>query len=302
MLVKSDTLKAAGHALYKKDLKEYRRYLIFRACCALRSREVDDLLAFFSATPFREELLSLVPSFLEQTTRSFFYKGSTWAERTAIVKNHVTVLEEHFTEDFIRSLYTRGETLFSDDIDGEPLSVRLSFHAGQRKEGCLTLMMHFEDVYLFQVFLWFNRTSSGETECVIGALQGHTHSAESVKKLTKTYEGYRPKNLMFYMVRLLAQKLGAVRIRAVTNEGYYAMNHLRLDRKLKTDFSVFWRECEGQLDEADPRFYLIPVEEPRKALDEVKANKRAQYRRRFEKLDAIKETVLNILDKGCRHD
>lgn len=102
-------------------------------------------------------------------------------------------------------------------------------------------------------------------------------------------------------MRLLSESVGAVRIRAVTNEGYYAMNHVRLDRKLKTDFSVFWTECEGVLDPKDSRFFLIPVEEPRKSLEEVKANKRAQYRRRFEKLDAIKVSVLQRLQKGLTH-
>ena len=43
------------------------------------------------------------------------------------------------------------------------------------------------------------------------------------------------------------------------------------------------------------------MEEPRKSLEEVKANKRAQYRRRFEKLDAIKVSVLQRLQKGLTH-
>lgn len=301
MIHRDETLKKVGAALYKKSFKEYRRYMVFRARCFWHKREIDDLLAFFDETPLRRELLALVPSFVEQPTRAFFYKASTWEERLAAVKNHVITLEEHFSPEFIRQIYTSGATLWNDEIEGKRLHVALRFHAGQRKEGCITLVMHWEGVALFQVFLRFDRNAAGELECIIGALQGHPHGGESVKLLTKAYEGYRPKNLMFYLVRLLSESVGAVRIRAVTNEGYYAMNHVRLDRKLKTDFSVFWTECEGVLDPKDSRFFLIPVEEPRKSLEEVKANKRAQYRRRFEKLDAIKVSVLQRLQKGLTH-
>lgn len=302
MINRAQTLRAVGDALYHKSLKEYRRYLIFRARCFLHRAEIDDLLAFFDETPLRRELLTLVPSFVEQPTRAFFYKASTWDERIAAVKNHVKTLEAEFEPSFIREIYTTGATLWEDEIEGKRLHVALRFHAGQRKEGCMTLVMHWDNIPLFQVFLRFDVNAVGELECVIGALQGHPQGGESVKLLTKAYEGYRPKNLMFYLVRLLSESVGAVRIRAVTNEGYYAMNHVRLDRKLKTDFSVFWTECEGVLDPQDARFFLIPVEEPRKSLDEVKANKRAQYRRRFEKLDMIKVAVLQRLKKGLSHD
>ncbi len=275
--------------------------MLFRGRCFLHRAQIDDLLAFFSATPQREKLLALVPSFLEQCTRSFFYRDSSWEERIRAVKKHVLLLEENFSSAFIQQLYTGGVTLWREELDGSPVTVGLHFHAGQRKEGCLTLVMHWEGLRLFQVFFRFDRTLSGEVEVAVGALQGHPQGGDCVKKLTKAYEGYRPKNLMFYLLRLIGRAVGAVRIRAVTNEGYYAMNHLRLDRKLKTDFSVFWQECGGELDPSDARFFLIPIEEPRKPLDEVKANKRAQYRRRYEKLDMIEETVLNTLRRGLEH-
>ena len=65
------------------------------------------------------------------------------------------------------------------------------------------------------------------------------------------------------------------------------MNHIRMDRKLKTDFGAFWEECEGKPCETDYRFYEMPVKEYRKDMSELKPSKRAQHRRRFEKLDSI---------------
>ena len=74
------------------------------------------------------------------------------------------------------------------------------------------------------------------------------------------------------------------------------MNHVRIDRKLKTSLDDFWAECEGhQLD--DKRFYEIPILEYRKSMEELKPSKRAQHRRRFAKMDEMKEAVAQNLGK-----
>ena len=84
--------------------------------------------------------------------------------------------------------------------------------------------------------------------------------------------------------------MGCESIYAVSNEGYFAMNHIRVDRKLKTSLDAFWQECEGmQLD--DKRFYKIPIPEYRKSMEELKPSKRAQHRRRFAKMDEMKDAV-----------
>ena len=83
-------LKYIGHDLYNvKKLKERKRYIVFRIRCGLHKSQIGALLDFFQTTPLRREMLKHTTSFVEQTTRAFFYKGSTWDERIAIVKNHI---------------------------------------------------------------------------------------------------------------------------------------------------------------------------------------------------------------------
>ena len=82
-------LKTIGKSLYKTNIpKEMKRYLVFLGRCCLHKKEINDLQKFFRATPLREKMLAGTPSFLEQTTRAFFYKGATWSERINIVKKH----------------------------------------------------------------------------------------------------------------------------------------------------------------------------------------------------------------------
>ena len=100
---------------------------------------------------------------------------------------------------------------------------------------------------------------------------------------------------MLYMVRATARALSLQHIYAVSNEGYYANNHIRRDRKLKTDFGAFWEEAGGHVTD-DPRFYELPLTEARKTETEIPTRKRATYRRRYAMLDAIDASVASSMD------
>ena len=292
--MEKDILEYVGKSLYHMHvLKEVKRYLVFRTRCRLHSGAVNDVLDFFDATPARWSWLKGTPSFLEQTTRAFFYKDSTWDERVALVKNHILLLEQYFQPELMNQLYGEQKRveLWRDSYEDKPLTLDLFFHAGQRKEGCLSLMLFYGDEALYQIMFWLGRNiADGKPAIFIGALQGPQNGNELIKGLTKAFFGYRTKNLIFYGMRSFAKALGIEQIYAVANEGYYAMNHIRADRKLKTDFGAFWQECEGSQC-SDRRFYVMPTAEYRKSMEELKPSKRAQHRRRFAKMDEIEAAV-----------
>ena len=300
-------LREAGHRLYiTSRWKEMKRYLVFRARCRMHKDIMEDFLDFFDETQLRRDILKGTPAFIEQVTRAFFYKGSDYAGRSALIKNHIRYMEKHFTEEAISQLYVNvvvemnyGQklVLWEDTFEDKPLRMSLYFHAGQYKEGCLSLILTWGEEIFYQIMFWFGPDMDKTGDAIwIGALQGTPHGSDAIKRMTKAFFGYRTKNLIFYGLRNLARCLGIRKIYAVTNEGYYAMNHVRLDRKLKTDFAAFWKECEGEPCAEDTRFYVIPVKESRKDMSELKPSKRAQHRRRFEKLDAIDAAF----DESCK--
>ena len=291
-------LREAGHRLYVTSrLKEMKRYLVFRARCRMHKEIMEELLDFFAETPLRKDILKGTPAFIEQVTRAFFYKDSTYEERSALIKNHVRYMEKHFTQEALTQLYIDVNTkencgqlvpVWEDIFEDKPLCLSLYFHAGQYKEGCLSLILTWDGSPFYQIMFWFGPDMEKTGDAIwIGALQGTPHGSDAIKRMTKAFFGYRPKNLIFYGLRNLARCLGISKIYGVTNAGYYAMNHIRIDRKLKTDFGAFWKECEGIPCEEDKRFYVMPVKESRKDMSELKPSKRAQHRRRFEKLDSI---------------
>lgn len=292
-------MKFCGRKLYQqRTLTKQKRYYVFLLRCFWHRDAVDELLRFFSATKEREEMLLGSAQFLEQLTRAFFYKGSTLKERLALIRGHVTLMESLFRPELLSVIYAREDRilLWEDMYCDKPLRLYLVFERGDRKEGCLTLFLEYEDQQIYKVIFWLAKDSStDEAVAYIGALQGHPDKADLYKGMTKAFHGYRPKNLMLHCLRSFCAASGIKEIYAVTNAGFYAMSHMRVDRKLESDLVGFWEECGGTPAE-DKRFYVLPVRERRKAMEELKPSKRALHRRRFAKLDEIAAAIAQALD------
>ena len=282
-------IRAVARRAYRwENPRERHRAVVFMVRGLLHRKQLRELYDFFQKTEARKELYARNPFPLEQATRSFFYAGSTVSTRIDLIREHYSFLEKQLnTADFIdlglnqeREIWRSSES----DIDWRSY---LKFEPGQRKEGLLSVMMAVDHVTLYQIMFWIEQRD-GVPTLVIGAMQGpNTEDAQDfVREMTKRAHRFRTKNLILYMTQAVARTLGVKRILAVSNAGYYANNHVRMDRKLKTDFGAFWEEAGGWQTE-DKRFYELPLTLPRKTMEEVPTRKRAVYRRRFAFLDEV---------------
>ncbi len=284
-----------GKKIYDiRKTRECRRYWVFRVRCVLNSGRMKRLWDYFHSTPVREKIAELYPFVYEQPQRAFFYHGSTFEERIDLVEAHFSFLEHRLRDEILFSLYREEEFPLWEGpiVDGKSLSLSLFYEPGQRKEGILSVMLRLADKPLYQMIFWFAPNKKDEMSLWIGAMQGPNmeNAREIVKKVTKLCNAYRTKNLILYATQAIARAFDVSHIYAVTNEGYYTNNHLRMDKKLKTDFSDFWRETGGT-ETDDNRFYELPLVESRKTMEEVPTRKRAVYRRRFAMLDELDEAV-----------
>lgn len=292
---------ALGKKIYRiKYHKELRRMLVFVLRCIRLRKEVDSLLDFFHADTRKEKIIEEVPCIIEQVTRSFFYNASTPQERLKLIQEHFDFCLNNFIDTALNDIYVNKKmVIWEGEYKEQPLTLDLHFDPGERKEGLLTLSLSLNKTMVYQITFWFAENAKGEPVICLGALQGMNGGSKLIKGLTKHFHGYRTKNLILYALRVLAQSLGIKEILAVSNEGFYANNHLRLDRKLKTDLNAFWLETGGEAS-ADNRFYKLPVTEPRKSMEEVVSHKRSLYRKRFAALDALAESLAANLKSFLR--
>lgn len=282
--------------------REAHRFAIFIARCCLHPQKLQKLEKFFSQSKILSEIAEKFPFVYEQATRAFFYNKSTFDERMNLVEEHMKFFSQNLNDEFLLKLYgDKKIDLWKMKIDEErEMRLVICLEAGQRKEGLCSVMLRLNDDFpIYQIMFWvapdnfiFRENFSEEISMFIGAMQGPNvdDAKELIKIITKKSHAYRTKNLILYAAQAVARALGLKKIFAVTNAGYYANNHIRRDRKLKTSFSDFWAECGGTLT-SDQRFFELPLIETRKTFEEIPVRKRAVYRRRFELLDKIDAAV-----------
>ena len=293
--------KIAHRAYRWNNPRERHRALVFLVRGLLYWRQLQGLYDFFQETEERRALYARNPFPMEQATRAFFYAGSTVRTRVKLIQEHYAYLEQKLGHaPFISLGYDTAHEIWRAPETDMTWHAYLKFEPGQRKEGLLSVMMDVDGEHLYQIIFWIEQRN-GQPTLVIGAMQGpNTENAQDfVREMTKRAHRFRTKNLILYMTQTVARALGIKRMLAVSNAGYYANNHVRLDRKLKTDFGAFWEEAGGWETE-DKRFYELPLVFPRKTMEEVPTRKRAVYRRRFAMLDEIDQEVQKRIEALLR--
>lgn len=279
--------------------REAHRFAVFVARCLLHPQRMNRLEKFFAQSELLSKVAAGYPFVYEQATRAFFYYRSTFEERARLIEENMRFLSARFNDDFMLKLYGDKKIelwrMALDETLGE-MNLVLCAESGQRKEGLAAVMFNLPgEVPVYQILFWIARHGD-DWAMWIGAMQGPNvdDAKDLVKRITKKCHAYRTKNLILYAAQAVARSLGVTKIFAVTNEGYYANNHVRRDRKLKTSFSDFWAEAGG-IPTDDARFYELPLKETRKTVEEIPSHKRAQYRRRFALLDDLDAAIANTL-------
>ena len=286
-----------GKRIYNlENIREAHRFVVFVTRCTFNAGKMRRIIKFFNSSELLSKVADTFPFVYEQPTRAFFYNRSTFDERIKLIEEHMTFLQSNLNPQVVESLYSNTPLkLWQMELDEDFKSMELvmSIESGQRKEGLLSLLLRLDNGKpLYQIMFWIAKDKAGDWAMWIGALQGPNmdDAKEVVKKITKQCHAYRTKNLILYAAQAAARNLNLKKIYAVTNEGYYANNHVRIDRKLKTSFSDFWLEAGGNHTD-DDRFDLLPLIEARKSAEEIPTRKRAVYRRRFALLDDIDSTI-----------
>ena len=288
-----------GRRIYNLDnRREQHRFIVFIIRSLLHYKSVMCLYKWFQEDEARKKIIDQNPFPIEQMTRAFFYAGSNSEERANLIKQHFAYEQQVLLLEWYIKLNTDHFYKIWQDVNEEKWNVVLHMAPGQRKEGLLAVNMYLENVCVYQIMFWLNVNKKNEASMYIGALQGPntSNAKEIIKDLTKRSYRYRTKNLILYMTMAVARSLKVRHIYAVSNEGYYANNHVRRDRKLKTDFGQFWQECGGHITH-DQRFYELPLIEARKTMEEVPTRKRAVYRKRFAFQDDVDRQIAENIGK-----
>ncbi len=116
---------------------------------------------------------------------------------------------------------------------------------------------------------------------------------DCVRGLTDAAQGLRPGHLLMFMLRACARQWDVARLVGV-DEAYQVKgrwNHRATERRF--DYVAFWQDASGAL--LPDGNWQLPVDVPRRPLEDVAAKRRAMYRRRFALLDALEASAAGAL-------
>ncbi|MGM9539094.1 VirK/YbjX family protein [Anaerovibrio sp.] len=284
----------------------YRCVLVFICRCYCNKKQVTRFQEFFAKTPLRRKFLHQHPKVFAQLSRQWLFRGSRIDQRLNAAVASWQYMEKMLPEYIMEKIYVQEQnrwTLWENVIEGKKLSLDVNFLDGEIKEGCLTVSLVWDGVTIYHINFWLRDSmpDSHEMSACIGCHQGSRDGLEVNKLLTKKLYGCRPKNFVYLGFLYFLQAMGINKLSAVSNYGFYANNHFRRDRKLKVSYDEFWESCHGALSD-DKRFYMLPVQEFRKAQGDLPTKKRAVYRKRYALLDEVMTAVReSVLAARCEH-
>lgn len=265
------------------------RYFIYR-------KEISILENHFAKTEIGQKFVELHFWIWLQFTRETFYIGSTIKERVSYIINTWNFIQDSFTDEARRKMYcdlNSAIVLWEQRFEENSLRIELNYIDGEMKEGCATISLVVNDLSVHHMNFWiseFNKTDN-RVVAYIGCSQGPIENGLDIdRELTKTLYGCRPKNFVLVALQHLLSNLGVTQLFAVSNKGHYSNKFVGDKRKPKVSYDEFWTECGGKLCE-DPRFFSLPLEETRKTYEEIPSKKRSAYRKRYELLDQLSDSI-----------
>lgn len=161
------------------------------------------------------------------------------------------------------------------------------------REGELVLNLFRDELRLMSLAFSIN-LREGRLIAQVGGLQGAKgeDSLNIYHSITKDLEGLRPRAFLITAFQMLCGSAGLDEIYGIADghrhhrHSYFAKDKFQ---ELHLDYDEVWKEHQGQ--PAGDGFFLLPLQPVRKSLEEVVSKKRSLYRRRFQIVDQVSQSI-----------
>lgn len=238
------------------------------------------------------DVLEKNPDIYEKPLYPYMIHPQYFKRRLRMVQEHYQKFAQTFNKQTIKKLNDDLMPLARVECSGSVYTLNMGLITHFANEGELTIGLYGEKGERYYIASW-NFVADEADGIMIGALQGTSDLGENdakdvIKNVTKDFEGLRPQILLITVVGMIAKLTGCSKLYGVrTNAHVY--NAGRKIKRIKTDYDFFWGEAGGE--EISTSLFSLPLTYERKPIEEVKSNKRAMYRRRYDLLDEIENQV-----------
>lgn len=216
----------------------------------------------------------------------------------AALRYHYTLLAEAMSaEELTTYLNTQALPLATlEGKNGDTFTLELTMQINLDKEGDSTIQIRNGDGDALAEMTFTLLEYQNQRTLFIGGLQGGDRLLphEAIQSATKSCHGLFPKRLVMEAVCRFAERLQVEQILAVSNAVHIFRGERYLDKNktILSDYDSFWASVGGECDERG--YFHLPLTVARKDEAEIASKKRAEYRRRYQLLDAIQAQMSNL--------
>jgi uncharacterized protein VirK/YbjX len=282
------------------ERRKLKRHLRWAALAALRGSEAKAWFQWLDSAELRP-FVEANPRLAFRPMGGYLCRDWGWERRVKVIQDTYAFLLAQGGALKQAMLRPEGLTLMQLPLgrarDGR---VRLGVDAQFRKEGELAVSLELEGVggAISSMALSLERRPADRWTAYVGAVQGRKGGdEETIKAATKALHGLRPKQFLV----LLAQEIArALRMQALLGAGnrIQVFRGLwtqlgRTRREIRFDYDELWLEAGGVAD--GEGWFHLPLHPHRRAVEEMKPNKRSMYAKRYAFLDQVSRQVRTAL-------
>jgi len=144
-------------------------------------------------------------------------------------------------------------------------------------------------------------TENGKRIAYVGLIQGRKSDEkinilECYRHFTKAAAGMRPRDFMVEVFKMLCRAIGVSEIRAVSEKNH---PQRQLFGDVTLGYDDIWRERGGR--DTGGGFFVLSVENGRRHAEDIPADKRAMYARRYSMLDAVEAELASALRSNINY-
>lgn len=271
--------------------REYRiKYLLRSLLCPHQTRKIAEAIC---NEPVMREVLSIQHTLPSKIHRPYLYGNMPVALRVRAITDHYRFAKNLSSPRLRQALLTQQgtELLSFSGKGGEPFSVTLACTGRCEREGEVNLYFSWGETKL-AIVTFAVTEQDGRKVAIVGGIQGahRDTSHEVIREATKACYGLFPKRLLMEALSLFCIATGVEQIQAVSDAGHIFRSwryHFKKKRLFHASYNEFWESLHAEPISA--KLYNVPLIIPRKPLEEIASKKRAEYRRRYELLDAFQQ-------------
>jgi uncharacterized protein len=256
----------------------------------------------FLDQPGLRPLVEERPRLLAKLQRPYLARHFGPARRLGLLRSHYSFLLPRIHPEALRAIGSpAGWTLASLDFESTgPVTIRLLYTDKYEKEGDLSVAIYARKEQRVVTVATFSIIQLGDHphEILIGGLQGSPEEDQKdlIRDVTKELWGLRPKAIAFWVLQVIAEAWDIGRIRGV-GDALHVYTHYQERRHIAASYDAYWLETEGTKDSSG--FFVLPPRFTPRPLEEIRSNKRGQYRKRYELLGNLAlEIRRNLLALG----